>query len=106
MKLIIISVLSAWLLSQALKIFISKRTKAFFETGGMPSSHSAFVSALCTAAGLTEGFSSTLFLVSAGFSAIIIHDAIHIRKHHKPKEVFAGIILGIIITLIIRAAFL
>jgi len=69
----------------------------------MPSAHSAFVSALCTAVGLTEGFNSTIFFVSIGFSAIIVHDAIHIRKHHKAKEVLAGILLGIIITLLIKA---
>jgi hypothetical protein len=103
MKFIILSVLSAWLLCQVIKIFVSKRKKAFFELGGMPSAHSAFVSALCTAVGITEGFSSTIFLVSLGFSAIIVHDAIHIRKHHNAKEVFAGILLGIIITLLIRA---
>jgi len=103
MKFIVISVISAWLLCQVIKIFISKNKKAFFELGGMPSAHSAFVSALSTSVGLTEGFTSTIFLVTLGFSALIVHDALHIRKHHKAKEVSVGIVLGIIITLLIRA---
>ena len=78
------------------------KKKAFFELGGMPSSHSAFVSALSTSVGLTEDFSSTIFLVTLGFSALIIHDAVHIRKHHKAKEVFIGVLIGIIITLIVK----
>lgn len=103
MKFIVISVISAWLLCQVIKIFTSKKKKAFFELGGMPSSHSAFVSALSTSVGLTEGFTSTIFLVTLGFSALIVHDALHIRKHHNAKEVTVGIIIGVIITLLIRA---
>lgn len=101
MKLIILSVLSAWLLCQVIKIFISKNKKSFFELGGMPSAHSAFVSALSTSVGLAEGFSSTIFLATLGFSALVVHDAIHIRKHHKAKDVAVGIVIGIIVTLLI-----
>jgi len=102
MKLIVLSVISAWLLCQVIKIFVSKRKKAFFEMGGMPSAHSAFVSALCTSVGLTEGFSSVLFIVTLAFSVLIVHDAIHIRKHHNAKDVSVGILLGIIVTVILK----
>ncbi|MBD3303525.1 hypothetical protein GF343_00100 [Candidatus Woesearchaeota archaeon] len=105
MKLIITSVLSAWLLCQVIKIFVSKRKKAFFELGGMPSAHSAFVGALFTSVGITEGFNSVIFVVTLAFAALIVHDAIHIRKHHKAKEVFAGVLLGIIVTLLIKLIF-
>ena len=103
MKLIVISVLSAWIICQVLKIFTSKNKKAFFKLGGMPSAHSAFVSALSTSVGLTEGFNSAIFFVTLGFSALIVHDAIHIRKHHKIKDVIAGVLIGVIITLAIKA---
>ena len=105
MKFIILSVLCAWLLCQVIKIFTSKKKKAFFETGGMPSSHAAFVSALSTAVGISEGFSSVIFLVALGFSAIIVHDAINIRKHHTAKEVFVGVAIGILVTLLMKAIF-
>ncbi|WP_047979650.1 divergent PAP2 family protein [Ornithinibacillus contaminans] len=52
-----------------------------FSTGGMPSSHSAAVTALSTAIGLTEGFSSTLFAVAAVFSIITMFDASGVRRH-------------------------
>ena len=46
----------------------------------MPSSHSAGVMALSTAAGLLEGFDSTVFAVSLGFALIIMYDAAGLRR--------------------------
>jgi hypothetical protein len=54
--------------------------RRFFETGGMPSSHSAAVSALSTAVGLKEGFNSLLFGVTLYFSLIIMYDAAGLRR--------------------------
>ena len=54
--------------------------KIFSTTGGMPSSHSAGVMALSTAAGLLEGFDSTVFAVSLGFALIIMYDAAGLRR--------------------------
>ncbi len=51
-----------------------------FGTGSMPSSHSAAVSALTTAIGLTEGVNSPIFAVSFVFSIIIMFDATGIRR--------------------------
>ena len=45
------------------------------ETGGMPSSHAASVSALSTCVGLLEGFDSVLFNVVVFFSLIVMYDA-------------------------------
>ncbi len=53
--------------------------RAFFEWGGMPSSHSALVVSLSTILGLKEGFSSPLFILSLFFAAIVIADAIGVR---------------------------
>ncbi|WP_017726411.1 divergent PAP2 family protein [Halalkalibacterium ligniniphilum] len=50
-------------------------------TGGMPSSHSAAVTALATAIGLQEGFESPLFAISAIFGIIVMFDATGVRRH-------------------------
>jgi acid phosphatase family membrane protein YuiD len=54
--------------------------KRFVLTGGMPSSHSAAVSALTTSVGLSEGFRSTLFGVCLFFSLIVMYDAAGLRR--------------------------
>ena len=45
----------------------------------MPSSHSAFVTALSISIGLWNGFQSELFAVSFVFTAVIIYDAYRLR---------------------------
>ncbi|WP_047150522.1 divergent PAP2 family protein [Aneurinibacillus tyrosinisolvens] len=52
-----------------------------FSTGGMPSSHSAAVTALATAVGFVEGLRSTLFAISAIFAIIVMFDAAGVRRH-------------------------
>ncbi len=54
--------------------------RRFFETGGMPSSHAAAVSALSTAVGLEAGFGSLLFGVTLYFSLIVMYDAAGLRR--------------------------
>jgi uncharacterized protein len=49
-------------------------------TGGMPSSHSASVTALSTAVGIGAGWDSTLFGAVAFFSLVIMYDATGIRR--------------------------
>lgn len=51
-----------------------------FSTGGMPSSHSAFVTALTLAIALTEGVASPYFAISFVVAGVVIHDSIGIRK--------------------------
>lgn len=51
-----------------------------FETGGMPSSHSAGVTALALSAGLRAGWASPLFAVAAVFAYIVIYDALGVRR--------------------------
>lgn len=47
--------------------------------GGMPSSHSAFVTALAVSVGLSAGFASDLFALAAVFGGIVIFDAYKLR---------------------------
>mgnify|MGYP003465684035 CR=1 FL=1 len=52
----------------------------FLDTGGMPSTHSATVSALAVSVGLREGFDTSLFAVAAVFALIVMYDAAGIRR--------------------------
>jgi acid phosphatase family membrane protein YuiD len=76
----------AWLIAQALKMIfhtIATRRVDFsrlVDSGGMPSSHTAFVTGLCTAIGLTEGWRSPMFAVACCFALIIIYDATNLRR--------------------------
>jgi acid phosphatase family membrane protein YuiD len=57
----------------------------FFSAGGMPSAHSAFVTALTVSVGLGSGFGSDVFAVACVFSVIIIYDSFRLRgavQHH------------------------
>ncbi|RMH72959.1 MAG: divergent PAP2 family protein [Gemmatimonadetes bacterium] len=78
--------LSAGWIAQALKvIFYWMNTKRLnfrrlTETGGMPSSHSSTVTALCTLVLLHEGLDSTLFGVTLVFSLIVMYDAAGLRR--------------------------
>lgn len=49
--------------------------------GGIPSAHTAFVTALAVSIGIRAGFSSDLFAVAAVFSAIVVYDAFRLRGH-------------------------
>jgi acid phosphatase family membrane protein YuiD len=49
-------------------------------TGGMPSSHSASVTALSVAVGLEAGWTSTIFGAVAFFSGVIMYDAAGLRR--------------------------
>ena len=51
-----------------------------FEAGGMPSSHSASVTALTLAIGLTQGWNSPLFTISMVFALIVMYDATGVRR--------------------------
>lgn len=78
--------LAATILAQVIKllvVFATERRWAFtrlLETGGMPSSHSAAVSALATSLGALYGWSSPQFAVAAVFGSIVMYDATGIRR--------------------------
>ncbi|MBO9360986.1 MAG: divergent PAP2 family protein [Thermoflexus sp.] len=52
----------------------------WFSAGGMPSSHAALVSAMATAVGLREGFTSTAFAISLIVALIVMYDATGVRR--------------------------
>ena len=66
------------------------RPDYFVSTGGMPSAHTAFVSALTVSVGLQLGFASELFAVAFVFSAIIIYDLVRVRTAvHAHSQILA-----------------
>lgn len=58
-----------------------------FSTGGMPSSHSAAVTALSTGVGIVDGVTSTTFAVACVFSIIIMFDASGVRRQAGEQAV-------------------
>ena len=52
----------------------------FWDTGGMPSSHSATVTSMATSVGLIEGINSTSFAMAIIFSSVVMYDAAGIRQ--------------------------
>ncbi|MED6112362.1 hypothetical protein PIB30_061002 [Stylosanthes scabra] len=83
----LLAALLACALAQFLKIFTTwykdKRwdTKRMLDSGGMPSSHSASVSALAVAIGLQEGTGSSAFAIAVVLSCIVMYDASGVRLH-------------------------
>ncbi len=75
----------AWAIAQFLKgLFALYKYKKldfrrFVGAGGMPSSHSAFVSALATGIGLKDGWTSTTFALAVVFALIVMYDAAGVR---------------------------
>ncbi len=76
----------AWALAQILKFVIALIKGEGFDLnylvgpGGMPSAHSAMVSALAISVGIIEGFGSTLFAISVILAAIVIYDSAGVRQ--------------------------
>ncbi len=96
-------------------------------TGGMPSSHSAFVVALATIIYLEEGASS-IFAVSLVLALIVLRDAFGVRRTvgmegkaiqklfkmhhlkskfhyslgHSPKEVLVGSLIGLVVAVAVH----
>lgn len=93
---------------------------ALFRTGGMPSTHSAFVTSLLIVIERKTGMESVQFAIAFVFAAVVWFDAVSLRrevglqaemlnklqqfKHfservgHSIKEVFAGIVFGTVVT--------
>ena len=74
------------LIAQFFKIvfnFISTGELRFgimFETGGMPSSHSALITGAASGIGYELGFDSSIFALSVAVALIVMYDASGVRK--------------------------
>ena len=80
------STIVAWLLAQGLKLPIAYlRTHRWnwallVSAGGMPSSHSALVTATAHAVGLYAGFNTPVFALAVSIAMVVIYDATGIRR--------------------------
>jgi len=123
----------SWFAAQFIKIFTGAyRNKKFnfaelvFASGGMPSSHSAAVSALCTASFFEYGIGSFQFTVTFILALIVMRDAAGVRNQvgkqakllnqicednfsnlkelvgHTPFQVCVGSVLGIVIAVVFK----
>ena len=83
---ILLSAVTGWVLAQVLKTIIHLWfTRTFVAErlvggGGMPSSHSATVCALCTATAIEYGAGSFEFAMAAIFALVVMYDAIGVRQ--------------------------
>ena len=129
------AIIAGWIVAQGLKyVVVAIKTKSLkhlrqlYLSGNMPSAHSATAISLLTVIGLKDGLESGLFGLAALFSAIVLYDAMMVRrsvgeqgkaiqqlikaekakialpraaKGHTPLEVFVGSILGLLIGLVV-----
>ncbi|HKM17066.1 MAG TPA: divergent PAP2 family protein [Limnochordia bacterium] len=81
-----ITAVVAWAIAQLVKtvIFAVNEKRLNFRrlvgTGGMPSSHATFVTALATGVGLIEGFDTAIFALAAAFALVVMYDAAGVRR--------------------------
>lgn len=77
---------TAWFAAQALKIPIYRLVEKkwdlgrFFGSGGMPSSHTAFVVSLAIMTGAVAGFDKPEFAVAVVLACIVMYDASGVRR--------------------------
>jgi len=134
----IIAVISAWVVAQGAKYVIIAvkqgridHLRQLYLSGNMPSAHTASVAALTTVVALKDGIGSGLFGLSLLFAAIVMYDAVMVRrstgeqgialkklikeqkskvalpraaKGHTPMEVVAGGMVGSILGLVVFLA--
>lgn len=131
----LIAVFIAWFSSHIVKYIVAvirgenvKFNLSIFESGGMPSSHTATAISLATIIGLRDGFNTGLFGLAGLFAIIVAYDALKVRrssgeqgialkrliieqesevdiprisKGHTPLEVAAGAVFGMIIGVVV-----
>jgi acid phosphatase family membrane protein YuiD len=75
----------AWAIAQLTKTVVALiqgkglQYRLLFMSGGMPSAHSAAVSALATCTGIVNGLNSVVFAISVVLAFIVMYDAMNVR---------------------------
>ena len=88
-----------WAIAQILKVIIERFTlkrwnwALFFEAGGMPSSHSAMMSATALSVGFFAGFDTAVFALATIISMIVIYDATGVRRESGKQAVLINSII-------------
>ena len=82
----LIAPIIAWAVAQLLKVIVTlaheKRVdlRLLVASGGMPSSHSALVSALATAVALVSGLGSAAFAIATILALVVMYDSAGVRQ--------------------------
>lgn len=83
-KILLVALMS-WLIAQVMKVILTLFNEhrldlqKLIASGGMPSSHSSFSTALAIGVGKVEGYDSPLFAMALVFSFIVMYDAANVR---------------------------
>lgn len=84
---------SAWTIAQLTKMSIALLQgkgldfRYMVSSGGMPSAHSAVVTALATTVGMTQGIGSALFGATVILAMIVMYDAAGVRQSVSQQSV-------------------
>lgn len=131
----LIAIAVAWIVAQGAKYVVTaiksgtvRNLRQLYLSGNMPSAHSASVVALLTVIGSLDGVDTAVFAVAALFAAIVMYDAVMVRrssgeqgaalkellkeqkssvpiprvaKGHTPIEVAAGALLGLVVGMVV-----
>ncbi|XP_042458413.1 uncharacterized membrane protein YuiD-like [Zingiber officinale] len=95
----LIAAIVAFVIAQTIKFLVTwykeRRwdTKQLIGSGGMPSSHSATVTALAVAIGIQDGLNSPTFATATILASVVMYDAFGVRLHTgKQAEVLNQIV--------------
>ena len=83
----------AWAIAQLTKTLVALLQgkgldfRYFVSSGGMPSSHSAIVTALATAVGMIQGFGSAVFGITVILALVVMYDAAGVRQSVSQQSV-------------------
>ena len=134
----ILAVIAGWVIAQGAKYILKviqtgdvSQLRQLYLSGNMPSAHATSVAALLTVIGMSDGIDSGLFALAALFAAIVMYDAVMVRrssgeqgkaiqllikeskstiqipraaKGHTPIEVLVGALLGAVIGVVVVLA--
>ena len=99
---ILVNSLLAWAAAQIIKTILYAAVHRqvdlhrLFGDGGMPSGHSATVTAMATTAALEYGLDSPIFAITAIFGIVVMHDAMGVRREAgKHAEVLNNLIASL-----------
>lgn len=87
---VLVCTLSSWATAQICKFIINYyfnhevKLERLSGAGGMPSAHSATVTALVISCARAEGIGSTFFAIAVALAAVVIYDAMGVR--HEAGE--------------------
>lgn len=83
---VLIAAVAAWVVGQFLKFpleyILNKRWNwgIMFSSGGLPSSHSALVTAVALSIGFQDGFDTSIFALAVAIGMVVIYDAAGVRR--------------------------